>query len=228
MARRRRRLTVANRSTTKPETGTDRKGESKMINLKGFDTPCSVLGNAKAIKAAGYDFVIRYISPDTQNFRNKQVTPTEIKELHANGVAVGFVWETLPTNADYFDEVRAGADATEAILVLTRLGVPKSVEIAFTVDYDAQPGDQGRIDAYFAVVQKRMKAVGWLEGDYGSRAVIAHLQAKGLAHDGWQSLSKGWRDGNAEPTMIQLAETKILGLDCDTDTATSTAFLWMP
>ena len=85
--------------------------------MQAIDTTSSVLGNINNILSAGYHGIIRYISPNTKNFPNKQLTPDEISAVHSvPGMALGLVYENgYPTSVGYFSAAQGTADATDAL-----------------------------------------------------------------------------------------------------------------
>lgn len=149
--------------------------------MKGIDYSWARPTGA-AIKAAGFDFVMRYVPfPGDQG---KGLTVAELADLRANGLAVGLVFETTA------DRALAGADAGAAdakvcLAAQTLLGWPDSLPFYFAVDFDAQPAQFDAIDAYLR------GAAGVLGGErvgvYGSYAVIEHCCWAKTASWLWQT-----------------------------------------
>ena len=84
------------------------------------------------IKATGKHFVCRYLA----NLPNGKVIQIgELKALHAAGIGVVFNWEQ--GSRDMLGGVHVGqAHAKEAARQLTLLGVPRTVPVYFSADFD--------------------------------------------------------------------------------------------
>lgn len=155
--------------------------------MKGVDYSWSRPGGA-AIKAAGFDFVMRYV--DYPGAGAKGLQRAEVDELHANGLAVGIVWETEANRvlAGYGAGV---ADAQASLAALHALGAPDSMVVYFAVDFDAQPLHYPFIDDYF---RGCVSVMGILRvGVYGSFAIVEHCHEVGTAAWFWQTYA--WSSG---------------------------------
>jgi hypothetical protein len=200
--------------------------------MQAIDTTSSVLGNINNILSAGYHGIIRYISPNTKNFPNKQLTPDEISAVHSvPGMALGLVYENgYPTSVGYFSAAQGTADATDALATFTSLGVPATIPVFFAVDYDAADADiSGAILDYFTTVHAQFSAAGLLIGVYGSGATCSYLQGAGVVHYTWLSQSRGFNgysDWKPSADIIQGPESTIAGLDSDTDYVVNEVVLW--
>ena len=53
-----------------------------------------VFGSPEAIRAAGYDFAVRYLSDGGPALPGKQLLPAEADGLRANGISIVANWET--------------------------------------------------------------------------------------------------------------------------------------
>lgn len=136
-----------------------------------------------AIKAAGYDVVMRYLSHDP----SKDLSLTEAKALHAAGLGIGLVWETTASRAGA-GQAAGASDAKEANAAADRLGFPRSCPIFYAVDYDAAPS---AVEPYFTGV----KSVGVRPiGVYGSYRVVEAIRAKYASH-GWQTMAWSFDTG---------------------------------
>lgn len=170
------------------------------------------------IKAAGYDFAVRYLGSDP----GKRLTIGERDRLHAAGIAVGLVWETSASRT-LGGEAAGRADAQEANRQADALGFPADRVIFYAVDFDASAGQiSGPITSYFTGVAS---ARGRTPGVYGSYFVIEYLVGGGLVTCGWQCAA--W-SGNGQGSggevegrrlsqhacMFQRA-TPVLGGSCD-------------
>lgn len=131
-----------------------------------------------AIVAAGYQGVMRYLSPDV----SKNLSAGERDALHKAGLSIGLVWEGAATRAGQ-GHAAGVADATQAEAQATALGFPAPCPIFFAVDYDTTPA---AVAPYFAgVVSVATGAV----GVYGSARVI---EGTAVAYK-WQSCA--WSAG---------------------------------
>lgn len=139
--------------------------------------------NPADLAASGYVGALRYLCP-LPNV--KAITGDEIASLHANGLAIGFVWESGASRAG--QGVAAGrVDAITANLQADDLGVPDTTTLYFAVDYDANPNV---ITAYFQGVQAASKRP---VGGYGSYRVVEHLLDNSLVAYAWQTVA--WSHG---------------------------------
>lgn len=145
----------------------------------------------KAIKAAGYRGVFRYLSRDTTG---KNLTDAERQALHAAGLWVGMVWEDGKTRAR--EGAAAGLrDVKSAEALADKLGIPKHAAILYAVDFDAQPAEvKPYLDAVKTLATRPF-------GVYGGLDVID----AGFGDYGWQT--QAWSEGHVSPkaNMLQLA-----------------------
>lgn len=145
-----------------------------------------------AIKAAGFDFVMRYV--DYPGANGKGLTKVELDDLRAHGLAVGLVFESTANRA--LEGNAAGYhDAIAASAAIKKLGFPDDQPVYFAVDFDAQPKDMGAIDDYLGDAANEL---GLLRvGVYGSYAVIDHCHEQGTATWFWQTYA--WSGGKQHP-----------------------------
>lgn len=153
---------------------------------EGLDYSWARPGGA-AIKAAGRNFVVRYLFDDGQG--GKGLDPSEIADLKANGIDIAVVYEEY---ANSFRGRDAGvAQAQRAQAALNKLDLPKDLPIYFAVDWDSTPQDQVAIDE----ACRGAAAVIGLErvGIYGSYYVIERCKAADTARWFWQTYA--WSGG---------------------------------
>ncbi|GIJ51945.1 hypothetical protein Val02_88310 [Virgisporangium aliadipatigenens] len=139
------------------------------------------------IADAGYSFVCRYLSHNS----SKNLSRSEADALRAEGLDIVCNWENTPSEALSGHSLGA-ANATEAHRQALACGMPASRPIYFSVDFDAQPGQQSAINAYFdgiASVLGRART-----GAYGGYGVIDRLFDAGKISWGWQTYA--WSGGN--------------------------------
>lgn len=143
-----------------------------------FDRP-----SLTELKANGYEGVIRYLDwlPNS-----KVIDAAELAEIHAAGLAVGFVWEgggQAATNTGLNGGV---SDATEALRQANALGVPADRPIYFVLE---DPNEQPQSDwpTIMAYAAGAASVVGVARtGGYGSQALIEHARSTGAISWGWQ------------------------------------------
>lgn len=140
-----------------------------------------------ALKAAGKDFVVRYLFDDGQG--GKGLDQSEIADLRANGIDIAVVYEEY---ANSFRGREAGAaQAHRAQAALNHLDLPKDLPIYFAVDWDSTPEDQAAIDE----ACRGAASVLGIEriGIYGSFYVIERCKAADTARWFWQTYA--WSGG---------------------------------
>jgi len=199
--------------------------------MQAIDTPESILGNVHNILNSGFHGIVRYISPNTQNFPKKQLTAAEVAAIHSvPGMRVGMVYETNSDHVGYFTAGTAANDAAHVLAVVAALNVPVAVPAFFAVDFDALTADlNGPIKAYFKTVHDTVKATGRLIGVYGSGNACSFLHNEGTVHYTWLAQSRGWGGYAAwkpKADVIQGPATKVAGLDVDTDFVVNEEVLW--
>jgi hypothetical protein len=164
------------------------------------------------VRAAGYTFAVRYFSFDTTG---KNLTASEARALQGAGLDLVSNWEAGASDA-LKGRARGASDAQEALRQATAAGMPAGRPIYFSVDFDAQPGQQGVINEYFdgvASVIGRART-----GAYGGFFPIQRLFDAGKIAFGWQTFA--WSGGRWEP-RAQLRQVRnnvtIAGGACDID-----------
>lgn len=157
--------------------------------MKGVDYSWARPGG-KAIREAGYQFVIRYI--DYPGAAGKGLTRAELDDLRANDISVALVFEQVPERP--LQGRRAGMDdAATSVKAIEALGMPTPQPVYFAVDFDAQSPQFSAIDDYFRGVSE---VIGRSRtGVYGSYDVLAHCKAMGLVTYYWQALA--WSRGRS-------------------------------
>ncbi len=176
-----------------------------------------------SLKAAGYTFASRYLSDSP----SKNITRAEADALAAAGIDVVANWEN-DGRQEILDGFSAGVHAaTVGAAQAKAAGMPGSRPIYFSVDFDAQPYQQGSVDAFMdgaASVIGRDRV-----GAYASVAVLGRLFDSGKIAWGWQSQS--WAYGHSEPRaqFRQLLGVSACSGGCDVDVAVAVDFgQWRP
>jgi hypothetical protein len=129
-----------------------------------------------AIKSAGYDAVLRYLSHTPE----KNLTKPEAQALHAADLSIGLVWETVADRA-VSDQATGNQDRTDAEAMAADLGYPKRCVLFYAVDRDVSA----------AVVAAYMQGVAAEAthpvGVYGSLRVCNGLRKAGHVQYLWQT-----------------------------------------
>ncbi len=194
--------------------------DEALVVAKGVDYSWA-RPSPSGLKSGGYTFACRYLSHDTSG---KNITAAEAKALWAAGVDVVANFEDSATNAlsGYNQGV---ADAKYAESLANGAGIPSGRPIYFSIDFDATPGDQTAINAYFDGVAS---VIGLARtGAYGGYYPIERLFNAGKIKWGWQTYawSGGQWDSRAQLRQVQNGITA--GGDancCDEDEAVASDY----
>ncbi len=169
--------------------------------------------------ADGYSFVARYLGHDTSG---KSITKGEADALIGAGLDIVLVFEDSATNA-LGGYGQGQSDASLAAAQAASVGMPGDRPIYFAVDFDAQPSQQGTIDAYFdgvASVIGRDRA-----GVYGGYYLVNRTFNDGKVAWAWQAYA--WSYGNWDP-RAQVRQTlngqEVAGGSVDLDVAIADDF----
>lgn len=193
------------------------------MTKKGLNTTGNASEEAAALKAAGYDFVGRYLGKTGW----KLLSPTEAHALKAAGLSVVLVYDSNHSSAEDFQPGRGTADAHHAIAQAVSVMAPAGTAIYFTVDYNASEKDiRGPISDYFREVASVIASPGgttpvYSVGIYGSGAVCAAMQEAGYAHYTWLAQPESW-SGHTLPkpwNIRQGRQTTIGNLSAEEDAA---------
>lgn len=146
-----------------------------------------------AVKAAGYTFVIGYISRDP----TKDLTREQALAYQAQGLGVLLVWEW--TSGRALAGADAGiADAKEAIGKAQGRGYPDDVPILFADDTDSTAV---QVRPYFGAIS----SIRPCSGAYGPYKVVDPLLADGTIRFGWQTCAWGTMDADGREIISQRA-----------------------
>ena len=173
------------------------------------------------LKSQGYTFAARYLSYDTTG---KNLSKSEVTALWSAGVDVIANWENSAT-ASLNGYNQGVSDAKAADAQANGDGIPSGRPIYFSVDFDATPGDQTAINAYFDGVAS---VIGLARtGAYGGYYVVQRLFNAGKIKWGWQTYawSGGQWDTRAQLRQVQNGITAAGDADCcDEDQAVATDY----
>ena len=163
------------------------------------------------LKAAGYDFAIRYVSGSGAP---KNLTASEAQALQNAGIDIIVIFES--TAGRILDGYNAGvADANTAVTVATVAGAPQNFFCYFACDIDATPSDQTAINAY---LDGAASALGGVQrvGLYAGYWPLSRALDAGKAAKGWQTTA--WSGGNKDSRISLYQHTydvSIAGGTCD-------------
>jgi len=188
--------------------------------MKGLDFAGGRPG-AKAIKAAGYDFVVRYLTDGGPGLPGKLLLPAELTDYTLNGVKVCFMWETTA------DRAKAGRpagfdDAKLADTYLQSMNLASQV-IYFAVDFDATEIDQLQINEYLRGAGLFLGS--WRVGIYGGFWPVSRALDAGVA--AWAEQTQAWSGTNVDTRahIIQnIPQVVVNGIECDVLTAQTVDF----
>lgn len=188
--------------------------------MKGCDWAWGVVPGrerelARALRAQGFRFVVRYLSSDP----TKNLTRAEVAAYRAEGMDIVTVWE------DAADAVLGGAAAGRYAAVtakaqLALLGAPAHAPVYFAMDFQVTPDQIAQADAYLDATAFVLTEE--LNGVYGSYTAVT--QAKHV-HYKWQTVA--WSAGQWSPSdeIRQYAVSGVTdGAQWDLDEATVSDF----
>lgn len=174
------------------------------------------------IKAAGYDFVCRYLTSGGAGLPGKLLTIPEYADLQEHGVAIVANFETSA------DRMKAGfdagvQDASAADTVLRALGHPADRPVYFSADFDATPADQAEIDDYLRGAASVIGAD--RVGVYGGYWIVKRCLDNHTARWAWQT--GAWSGGNIDPRIHiyqRIGFVTVGGVECDVNEARQVDF----
>lgn len=185
-----------------------------MTLRKGIDCTSPPKGGAVALRAAGYSFICRYVSPQSW----KRLTRSEIANYTANDFDLILNFESAAGNAKggYSQGV---ADAHSFLSVAKSLGLnTNGITGYFSVDYDVSPSGMPTVINYLRGVASVLGVQH--TGVYGSYYVVKAAKAAGVAKWLWETYA--WSHGNSL-TGRHIRQYSnghsVLGVDSDYDYA---------
>jgi len=173
---------------------------------KGIDCAQPLtLEKAKAIKAAGYEFVCRYLVPE--RYAWKRLTRAEAEAITAAGLKIVSVFETTASRPAG-GSAAGSVDGAEALKEALAIGQPKGSAIYFAVDFDVSGKDT--MDAIERYLRAAASAIpGYEVGVYGEYDVIEEMARRGAAKHFWQTYawSKGKKSARANIYQYKNGQT---------------------
>jgi hypothetical protein len=177
--------------------------------MKGIDFSAGRI-KGSVIKAAGYDFVCRYLSHSSW----KNITKEELNDFKANNLKVVLVWETTETRIDSGTD-GGYRDAEDAVAQMKSLGLMTSQPIYFAVDEEIGSTQYLKLNSYLRGVANRLTQR--YTGVYGGLSTIKYAFDQGLVHYGWQTLAWSHHQWDARAQLRQTTNgtPKLAGVICD-------------
>lgn len=144
--------------------------------------------NLAQVKAAGYDFVIRYLA---EYGGGKEISQAEAQQIRNAKLGLALVYEQRANNA-LGGRAAGKHDAQVALKQAEAIGFPDDRPIYFAVDWDATPAQQGVIDEYLRGAAEVIGA--GRVGVYGGYWICKRCKENGSAKWFWQTYA--WSGGN--------------------------------
>jgi hypothetical protein len=164
---------------------------AQLSGERGLDYAWSRPSSPQDLRAAGYTFVVRYLSYDTTG---KNLTANEAQGLLAAGIDIVSNWEWGANDAlQGYSTGRTQAQQAQALAA--GCGMPPGRPIYFSVDFDVAEAQQAAINDYFDGVASVLGIDG--VGAYGGYYAIQRLFDAGKIRWGWQTYA--WSGGQWEP-----------------------------
>ncbi|KFM95072.1 DUF1906 domain-containing protein [Bacillus clarus] len=141
------------------------------------------LERGKALKAAGYQTVGRYLT-NVSGGINKKIQPGELKNIFDAGLSVFPIFQANGRQASSFSAEQGGLDAKAAYDAAKEYGFKDGTTIYFAVDFDAYGTDiTDSILPHFRALNEKMLELGgsYKVGVYGARNVCIQVSEKGYA-----------------------------------------------
>lgn len=192
-----------------------------------IDTNLDTTPHLSALKAAGVQTIIRYLSP-INPAGVKCIKPKEARAIAQAGLRLALVCEGWGDFAHGAISAGAGArDGAWCAKYAPAVGAPAGACIYFAVDTDANAGQINKLVLpYFNSVAAAFAAAtpNYRCGVYGCGNVCAGVIESGLANLAWLSCSLGWNGSRAylaanKWALRQHVPATIAGIDCDPDDA---------
>lgn len=191
-----------------------------------IDTNVVSTAHLPALKAAGIETVIRYLSPINPS-GEKCIKPAEAHAIAAAGLRLGLVNEGWGDFAHGGISAGAGErDGQWCAGYVEAIGASKGACVYFAIDVDAGAAQIAKLVVpYFQSIRRSFPGQGeYRVGVYGSGAVCAAVMAASLADLAWLSCSTGWSGSQVylaskKWALRQHLPATIAGIDCDPDDA---------
>jgi hypothetical protein len=195
--------------------------------MKGIDftTPLT-LSKAKEVKAAGYDFVCRYLVPI--RYKSKRLTRQEAEICSQVGLKILSVFEIfanpLQTHGGFRTAEEAGrTDGKLALAEAKAIGMPVGSVIYFAVDFDTK--DYDMVETYLR--NAFVEVPGYKVGVYGSYYVVEEMAMRGACTHFWQTYAWSNKKVSKYNHCYQYKNgVNVCGIQADLNEATDNDGFW--
>jgi hypothetical protein len=195
--------------------------------MKGIDftTPLT-LAKAKELKAAGYDFICRYLVPE--QYRSKRITKAEAEAATAAGLKILSVFEIYEdfrkTKGGTRSPEAAGREDGKAALKEAKLvGMPVGSVIYFAVDFDTR--DYDMVETYLRNAFAEIQA--YACGVYGSYYVVEEMARRKACTHFWQTYAWSNKKVSKHNNVYQYQNgVKVCGIAADLNDAAGNEGFW--
>lgn len=165
--------------------------------IRGIDTATRLTAaKCKELKAAGIEFVGRYLVPTVDYLEWKALTKAEAEAITGAGLKLLTIWETAASRAKG-GAAAGGADGIQALKCARDINMPTNGIIYFAVDFEAQAADMDAIEAY--LLAARLRTAEYDIGVYGSYSVVEEMAKRKACSCFWQCV--GWSNGQKSPAL---------------------------
>lgn len=182
--------------------------------------------NVSGVAAAGYTFCGRYLVPDSGSTAWKALTKAEAQRISDTGMGILSVWE-LGEDRAAKGSLAGQSDGFRAAKLARDLDIPEWGCIYFAVDYDAQPADFDKIEAYLKAAASAVRP--WKCGVYGSYRVIEAMAARRACDCFWQCMAWSYGQKSTKRHVYQYAAQKSVagvGVDINECADLTAAGIW--
>lgn len=182
--------------------------------MKGIDyTQQTTHAMVNAMKAAGIEYVGRYVVPERASYLDKSLswkrfTASEAKILTDAERYILSIFETTADSPKHGAD-RGTLDGRYAYGEMRHICQPEGSTIYFCCDWDAQPEEYPVILEYLKAAQKEIS--GYHAGCYGKYALMEYLSAHGINYL-WQTIAWSYGKLSKYANIHQLKQESISGI----------------
>lgn len=195
--------------------------------LEGVDYMNTQPSSVEVCLAGTKQFACRYYDA-SGGTSAKCLDLTEANSLHASGLSIATVYETLPTSYGYFSYAQGQYDGGQAKARAQAAGQSTIAPIFFAVDYDATDAQlAAQITEYFNGVYAAMNGL-YALGVYGSYRVVEYAYAHWPGVPGkWQTYAWSGGQVSTHNHLYQyLNGQSLCEITVDLDQCFNTGVLW--
>lgn len=192
-----------------------------------IDTAEVTTGKLAALKAAGVQTIIRYLT--TSSNSAKLVRETEARAIAAHGLNLALVFENWGgsgrTSFEH-DDIHESTGTNHGVFVRSyapSIGAPEGTLVWFAIDTDVQPREFERLVVPYLIAAKQALGGRYRLGLYSNGMACRLALDRGLVDGAWLAQSTGWLGyrsfkDSGRWTLLQGPETAFHGLDVDPNT----------